>query len=71
MMAFADDEGGQRGRFVRHRHGVKDEYILQRPGDYYFFEEGKKRGVKMQAPLSLISCSLPACNGFSRGHTIW
>jgi len=45
---FCDDEGAK-SRFVWIDMASRDEYILQRPGAYYFFEEGKKRGVKSRS----------------------
>ncbi len=43
----------------------RDEYILQRPGAYFFFEEAKKRGVKMTAPYESDIMQPPGLYGFS------
>jgi len=50
MMAFAMMQGAKEVALYGIDMASRDEYILQRPGAYYFFEEAKKRGVKMQAP---------------------
>jgi hypothetical protein len=43
----------------------RDEYILQRPGAYYFFVVAKKRGVKMTAPYESDIMQPPGLYGFS------
>lgn len=43
----------------------RDEYILQRPGAYYFFMEAKRRGIKMLAPYESDIMQPPGLYGFS------
>ena len=43
----------------------RDEYILQRPGAYYFFMEAKRRGIKMTAPYESDIMQPPSLYGFS------
>lgn len=43
----------------------RDEYILQRPGAFYFFMEAKRRGVKVSAPYESDIMQPPGLYGFS------
>ncbi|RUV34878.1 hypothetical protein EOD29_31775, partial [Mesorhizobium sp. M1A.T.Ca.IN.004.03.1.1] len=43
----------------------RDEYILQRPGAYFFFQEAQRRGIKMSAPYESDIMQPPALYGFS------
>ncbi|HEY6022041.1 MAG TPA: hypothetical protein VIY48_19890, partial [Candidatus Paceibacterota bacterium] len=43
----------------------RDEYIIQRPGAYYFFMEGRKRGIKMMAPYESDIMQPPPLYGYS------
>lgn len=65
MMAFAMMKGAKEVALYGIDMASRDEYILQRPGAYYFFEEGKKRGVKMQAPYESDIMQPPGLYGFS------
>ena len=65
MMAFAMMKGAKEVALYGIDMASRDEYILQRPGAYYFFEEGKKRGIKMQAPYESDIMQPPGLYGFS------
>ncbi len=65
MMAFAIMQGAKEVALYGIDMASRDEYILQRPGAYYFFEEGKKRGIKMQAPYESDIMQPPGLYGFS------
>lgn len=43
----------------------RDEYIIQRPGAYYFFMEGRRRGCKVTAPYESDIMQPPGLYGFS------
>jgi len=43
----------------------RDEYILQRPGAYHFFQEAKRRGIKMTAPNESDILQPPGLYGYS------
>lgn len=45
----------------------RDEYILQRPGAYFFFWEAKRRGIKVSAPHESDIMQPPGLYGFSDG----
>lgn len=65
MMALAMYQGAKEVSLFGIDMASRDEYILQRPGAYYFFEEGKKRGVKMAAPYESDIMQPPGLYGFS------
>jgi len=43
----------------------RDEYILQRPGAYHFFNEARKRGIKISAPYESDILQPPGLYGYS------
>lgn len=43
----------------------REEYIIQRPGAYHFFQEGKRRGIKMSAPYESDIMQPPGLYGYS------
>lgn len=45
----------------------REEYIIQRPGAYYFMLEGAKRGIKVTAPYESDIMQPPGLYGFSDG----
>jgi hypothetical protein len=65
MMALAMHQGAKEIALYGIDMASRDEYILQRPGAYYFFEEAKKRGVKMTAPYESDIMQPPGLYGFS------
>ena len=65
MMAMAMKQGAKEIALYGIDMASRDEYILQRPGAYYFFSEGKKRGIKMSAPYESDIMQPPALYGFS------
>lgn len=65
MMALAMYRGAKEIALYGIDMASRDEYILQRPGAYYFFEEAKKRGVKMTAPYESDIMQPPGLYGFS------
>jgi len=65
MMALAMYQGAKEVALYGIDMASRDEYILQRPGAYYFFEEAKKRGVKMSAPYESDIMQPPGLYGFS------
>lgn len=65
MMAMAMLKGATEIALYGIDMASRDEYILQRPGAYFFFEEGKKRGVKMTAPYESDIMQPPGLYGFS------
>jgi hypothetical protein len=65
MMAMAMKQGAKEIALYGIDMASRDEYILQRPGAYYFFSEGKKRGIKMSAPHESDIMQPPALYGFS------
>lgn len=50
MLAFAMKQGATEIALYGIDMASRDEYILQRPGAYYFFNEARKRGIKVTAP---------------------
>lgn len=65
MMALAMYRGAKEIALYGIDMASRDEYILQRPGAYYFFMEGKRRGVKMTAPHESDIMQPPGLYGFS------
>ena len=65
MMAMAMKAGAKEIALYGIDMASRDEYILQRPGAYHFFNEGKKRGIKMSAPYESDIMQPPALYGFS------
>jgi hypothetical protein len=65
MMAYAMMAGAKEIALYGIDMASRDEYIIQRPGAYYFFEEGKKRGVKMSAPYESDIMQPPGLYGLS------
>jgi hypothetical protein len=65
MIAFAMHRGAKEIALYGIDMASRDEYILQRPGAYFFFEEAKKRGVKMTAPYESDIMQPPGLYGFS------
>jgi len=65
MMAMAIRAGAQEIALYGIDMASRDEYILQRPGAYYFFMEAQKRGIKMSAPYESDIMQPPALYGFS------
>jgi len=50
MMAFAMREGAQEIALYGIDMASRDEYILQRPGFFFFRHEARRRGIKVSAP---------------------
>ena len=65
MMALAMLKGAKEIALFGIDMASRDEYILQRPGAYYFFMEGKRRGIKMMAPYESDIMQPPGLYGFS------
>lgn len=65
MMALAMMQGAKEIALFGIDMASRDEYILQRPGAYYFFMEGKRRGVNMLAPFESDIMQPPGLYGFS------
>jgi len=65
MMAFARMKGAKEIALFGIDMASRDEYILQRPGAYYFFMEAKRRGIKMMAPYESDIMQPPGLYGFS------
>jgi hypothetical protein len=65
MMAMAMLKGAKEIALFGIDMASRDEYILQRPGSYYFFMEGKRRGIKMMAPYESDIMQPPSLYGFS------
>ena len=65
MMALAMHKGAKEIGLFGIDMASRDEYILQRPGAYYFFMEAKRRGVKMTAPHESDIMQPPGLYGFS------
>lgn len=65
MMAMAMREGAKEIALYGIDMASRDEYILQRPGAYHFFQEAKKRGIKMTAPYESDIMQPPALYGYS------
>jgi hypothetical protein len=65
MMALAMHKGAKEIALYGIDMASRDEYILQRPGAYYFFERAKERGIKMTAPYESDIMQPPGLYGFS------
>lgn len=65
MMAMAMLEGAKEIALYGIDMASRDEYILQRPGAYHFFQEAKKRGIKMTAPYESDIMQPPGLYGYS------
>ena len=65
MMALAMYKGAKEIALFGIDMASRDEYILQRPGAYYFFMEAQRRGVKMLAPYESDIMQPPGLYGFS------
>jgi hypothetical protein len=65
MMAFAIYTGAKEIMLFGIDMASRDEYILQRPGAFYFFMEAKRRGVKITAPYESDIMQPPTLYGFS------
>lgn len=70
MMAMAMREGAKEIALFGVDMASREEYILQRPGAYHFFQEGKRRGIKMSAPYESDILQPPPLYGFSEGTPI-
>lgn len=70
MMAMAMKEGAKEIALYGIDMASRDEYILQRPGAYHFFQEARKRGIKMSAPYESDIMQPPALYGYSEGTPI-
>lgn len=64
MIALAIKEGAEEIALFGVDMASRDEYILQRPGGYYFMLEAKKRGVKVGAPYESDILQPPPLYGF-------
>lgn len=65
MMGLAMLQGAKEIALFGIDMASRDEYILQRPGAYYFFMEGKRRGIKMMAPYESDIMQPPSLYGIS------
>ena len=65
MMAFAMTQGAKEIALYGIDMASRDEYILQRPGAYYFFNEARHRGIKISAPHESDIMQPPALYGYS------
>ena len=65
MMAVAMQQGAKEIALFGIDMASRDEYIIQRPGAYYFFMEGNKRGIKMMAPYESDIMQPPGLYGLS------
>ena len=65
MMALAMKQGAKEIALYGIDMASKDEYLIQRPGAYYFFCEGARRGVKMWAPHESDIMQPPGLYGYS------
>lgn len=65
MMAKAMMDGAKEIALYGIDMASKDEYILQRPGAYHFFNEARKRGIKMTAPYESDIMQPPGLYGYS------
>lgn len=65
MMAMAMMKGAKEIALFGIDMASRDEYILQRPGAYYFFMEAQRRGVKMMAPYESDIMQPPGLYGLS------
>lgn len=65
MMAMAMKMGAQEIMLFGIDMASRDEYILQRPGAYHFFNEARKRGIKISAPYESDIMQPPGLYGYS------
>ena len=65
MTAFAIVLGAKEVAMYGIDMASREEYILQRPGGYYFIVEGARRGVKVWAPYESDIMQPPGLYGFS------
>lgn len=65
MMAMAITMGAKEIALYGIDMASHDEYIIQRPGAYYFFIEGAKRGIKIWAPYESDILQPPGLYGYS------
>ena len=65
MMAMAIMSGAQEIALFGIDMASREEYIIQRPGAYYFFIEGARRGIKMWAPYESDIMQPPGLYGYS------
>lgn len=65
MMAMAMKEGAKEIRLFGIDMASREEYIIQRPGAYHFFQEARRRGVKIDAPHESDIMQPPGLYGFS------
>lgn len=65
MMAMAIHSGCKEFALYGIDMASRDEYILQRPGAYYFFIRAKERGIKVVAPFESDILQPPPLYGYS------
>lgn len=65
MMAKAIMDGATEIMLYGIDMASRDEYILQRPGAYHFFNEARKRGIKISAPYESDIMQPPGLYGYS------
>lgn len=65
MMAFAMKMGAKEIMLFGIDMASRDEYILQRPGVYHFFNEARRRGIKISAPYESDIMQPPGLYGYS------
>jgi hypothetical protein len=65
MIALAISKGATEIGLYGIDMASRDEYILQRPGIYHFFNEAKKRGIKVFAPYESDIMQPPGLYGYS------
>lgn len=65
MMAFAIRQGAKEIALYGIDMASRDEYILQRPGAYFFFHQAAQRGIKIYAPHESDIMQPPGLYGFS------
>lgn len=65
MLAMAIKQGAKTIYLFGIDMASRDEYILQRPGAFYFFMEAKRRGINVVAPYESDILQPPPLYGFS------
>ena len=65
MMAFAITQGAKEIGLFGVDMASKDEYILQRPGGYYFMQLAANLGIKVSVPAESDLCQPPPLYGYS------
>lgn len=65
MLAFAIMKGAKEIGLYGIDMASRDEYILQRPGAYFFFHEAQRRGIKIIAPNESDIMQPPGLYGYS------